>query len=99
DAAVEAAAGVAVAGRVGGANPGAAGRPVGDEPRHGVAAAVVVAEHLAKEAPDGGDRAEHPVSIYDSLFGEDVPDAGLGQDVCEREPVVAREAGADLIQA
>ena len=38
---MEAAPGVAVAGRVGRAGPEPAGRPVGDDPGHGVAAAVV----------------------------------------------------------
>ena len=72
---------------------------MGDDPRHGVAAAVVVAEDLGEEAPDGRDRAEHPVAVLDLMFVEGVPDAGLGQDVGEREALVAREAGAQLIQA
>ena len=99
DAGGEAAAGVAVAGRVGRAGLQAAGGPVGDDPRHGVAAAVVVAEDLGEEAPDGRDRAEHPVAVPDAVLVEGVADAGLGQDVGEREAVVAREAGAELIQA
>ena len=99
DAGGEAAAGVAVAGRVGRAGLQAAGRPVGDDPRHGVAAAVVVAEDLGEEAPDGRDRAEHPVAVLDAVLVEGVADAGLGQDVGEREALVAREAGAEPIQA
>jgi hypothetical protein len=71
---------------------------VGDDARDGVAAAVVVAEDLREEAPDGRDRAEHPVAVLDAVFGQDVEDAGLGQDVRERQPLVAREAGADGIQ-
>jgi hypothetical protein len=30
---------------------------------------------------------------------EDVQDAGFGQDIGEREPLVPREAGADRLQA
>ena len=70
---------------------------MGDDPRHGVAAAVVVAEDLGEEAPDGRDRAEHPVAILDAVLVEGVADAGFGQDVGEREALVAREAGAQLI--
>jgi hypothetical protein len=72
---------------------------VGDDARHGVAAAVVVAEDLGEEAPEGRERAEHPVAVLDLMFVEGIPDAGLGQDVCEREALVACEAGAELIQA
>ena len=90
-------AGVAVAGRVGRAGSQAAGRPVGDDARHGVAATVVVAEHLGEEAPDGGDRVEHPVAILDAVFVEDVQDAGFGQDVGEGKPLVAREAGRAVV--
>ena len=99
DAGGEAAPGVAVAGRVGRAGLQAAGRPVGDDPRHGVAAGVVVAEDLGEEAPDGRDGAEHPVAVADAVLVEGVADAGFGQDVGEREALVAREAGAELIQA
>jgi len=55
--------------------------------------AVVVAEHLAEEAPDGRDRAEHPVAILEAVLAEGVEDAGLGQDIGERQPPAAREAG------
>ena len=72
---------------------------MGDDPRHGVAAAVVVAEDLGEEAPDGRDRVEHPVAVLDAVLVEGVADAGLGQDVGEGEALVAREAGAELIQA
>jgi len=71
---------------------------VGDDARHGVAAALVVAEHLGEESPDGRDRAEDPVAVLDIVFVEGVADAGLGQDVREREALIAREAGAHLIQ-
>ncbi len=77
----------------------AAGHPVGDDPRHGVAATVVVAEDLREEAPDGPDGAEHPVAVLDAMFVEGVVDAGLGQDVGERQSLVAREPVAELIQA
>ena len=99
DAGGEAAPGVAVAGRVGRAGLQAAGGAVGDDARHGVAAAVVVAEDLGEEAPEGRDRAEHPVAVLDAVLVEGVADAGLGQDVGEREALVAREAGAEPIQA
>src|SRR5262245_7313120 len=72
---------------------------MGDDPRHGVAAGVIVAEDLREEAPDGGDRAEDPVAAADAVLVEGVADTGLGQDVGEREALVAREAGAELIQA
>jgi hypothetical protein len=60
---------------------------------------VVVAEDLGEEAPEGRDGAEHPVAVADAVLVEGVVDAGFGQDVGEREAVVAREAGAELIQA
>ena len=72
---------------------------MGNDPRHGVAAAVVVAEDLGEESPEGRDGVEHPVAVADTVFVEDVEDAGLGQDLGEREALVAREAGAELIQA
>ena len=56
---------------------------MGDDARHGVTATVVVAEHLGEEAPDGRDRAEHPVPVLDAVLVEGVVDAGLGQDVRE----------------
>ena len=59
---------------------------------------VVVAEDLREEAPEGRDRVEDPVAIADAMLVEGVADAGFGQDVGEREAVVAREAGAELIQ-
>jgi hypothetical protein len=71
---------------------------VRDDACDGVAAAVVVAEHLAEEAPDGRDGVEHPVAIDDVVFVEDVENAGFGQDVGERKPCVAREAVADRLQ-
>ena len=53
---------------------------------------MVVAEHLGEEAPEGRDRAEDPVAVLDAMLVEGVVDAGLGQDVGEREALVAREA-------
>ena len=49
---------------------------------------MVVAEDLGEEAPEGRDRAEDPVAVPDTVFVEGVVDAGLGQDVGEREAVV-----------
>ena len=94
----EAAPGVAIAGRVGRASRLAAGHPVGDEARHGLATGVVLAEDLGEEAPEGRDRVEDPVAVRDAVLVEGVVDPGLGQDVGEREAVVAREAGAKLLQ-
>jgi hypothetical protein len=68
-----------------------------DDSRHGIAATVVFAEYLAEKAPDGGDRAEHTVPIFDTIFVENRPDAGFGQNVHEREPLIARKAGAHRI--
>src|SRR5262249_22822767 len=73
--------------------------PMGDDPRHGVAAGVVIAEHLGEEAPDGGDGVEHPVAVPDAVVVEGLVDGGFGQDVGEGEPVVAREAGGEVIRA
>jgi hypothetical protein len=70
-----------------------------DDSRHGIAATVVFAEYLTQKAPDGRDRAEHSVAKLDAVFVENVPDAGLRQDVREREPLIARKAGAHRIQA
>src|SRR4051794_1146281 len=72
---------------------------MGDDPRHGVAAGMVVAEDLREEAPDGRDRVEDPVAVADAVLVEGVADAGPGEDVGEWEAVIAREAGAELIQA
>jgi hypothetical protein len=99
DAGGEAAACVAVTGGVGRANREAVGGPVGDDAGDGVAAAVVIAEHLGEEAPDGRDRAEHAVPVLDAVFAEGGGNAGLGQGVSERQPLTAREASADRIQA
>ena len=56
---------------------------------------MIVAEDLGEEAPDGRDRAKDPVAVTDTVFVEDVVDARLGQDVGDREAVVARsERGA-----
>ena len=52
---------------------------------------MIVAEDLGEEAPDGRDRAKDPVAVTDTVFVEDVVDARLGQDVGDREAVVARK--------
>src|SRR5262249_33742785 len=74
------------------------GGAVGDDAGHGVAAAVVVTEDLAEEAPDGGGGAEQAVAGPDAVVVEGLEDAGLGQGGGEGAGLVAREAGADLIQ-
>src|SRR5262245_58347744 len=66
--------------------------------RDGVAAAVVVAEHLGEEAPDGGHRVEQPVAERDAVLVERVEDAGLGQGISEGQAEVAREARANLLK-
>src|SRR5262249_44536832 len=89
---------VAVAGGVGRAGLQAGGGAVGEDARDGVAAAVVVAEDLAQEAPDGGRWAEQPVAIPDAVLVEDFQDAGFGQGAGEGQSLVARDVGADLLQ-
>ena len=69
-----------------------------DDSRHGIAATVVFAEYLTQKTPDGRDRAEHAVPKLDAMFVENIYDACLGQDICEREPHIARKAGAHRIQ-
>ena len=64
---------------------------MGDDPGHGVAAAVVVAEDLAEEAPDGGDRAEKAVAVLDAVLVERLEDAAFGQGVGEGKSLVARK--------
>src|SRR5262249_45672491 len=58
----------------------------------------VLAEDLAEEAPDGGGGAEQPVAVPDAVLVEGVADAALAQGVAEGQSLVAREAGADLLQ-
>ncbi len=70
-----------------------------DDSRHGIAATVVFIEYLTQKTPDGRDRAKHSVPKLDTMFVKNVPDAGLGQDVRERESLVARKASAYRIQA
>src|SRR4051812_31324490 len=74
------------------------GRPVCDDARHGVAATMVVVEYLGEEAPDGRNRAEDPVTVFDIVSVEGVADAGLGQDLSKGEALVARKASANLLQ-
>src|SRR5262249_49889550 len=59
----------------------------------------VGAEDLGEESPEGRDRVKPPVAVPDAMLVEGIVDAGLGQDVGEREAVVAHEAGAEPIQA
>jgi len=69
-----------------------------DDPRYRISATVVFVEYLTQKAPDGRDRAEDTVAILDALFVEHVPNAGLGQNVRERESLIARKAGTYRIQ-
>jgi hypothetical protein len=89
---------VAVAGGVGRARLQAGRGAVGDDVGDGVAAAVVVAEHLAEEAPDGRDRAEHPVPVRDPVLVEHAPDTILSQDVRQRQPLALREAARTVFK-
>ena len=70
-----------------------------DDARDRITTAMVVAKDLREEAPDGRDGIEYPVAVADAVLVEGIADAGLGQDVGEREALVAREACAELIQA
>ena len=65
---------------------------MGNDARDGVAATLVLAEDLGEEAPDGADGTEHPVAVLDVVLGQDLEDAGLGQDVSERQPLVVRKS-------
>src|SRR5262249_13725666 len=76
----------------------ASGGEVGDDSGHGITAAVVLAQDLAEEAPDGGDGTEQPVAILDAVLLKGVEDTEFAQGVGERESLVAREASADLLQ-
>ena len=70
-----------------------------DDSRHGIAATVVFAEYLAQKPPDGRDRAEHSVPKLNAMFVQNIPNAGLRQNVRKRESLIARKAGAYRIQA
>ena len=70
-----------------------------DDLRHSIAATVVFAEYLTQKAPDGRDRVEYSVPIIDAMFVENVPDAGLAQNVREGDPFIARKADVHRIQA
>jgi hypothetical protein len=59
---------------------------------------VVLAEDLAGEVPDGGDRVEHPVAVLDAVLVEGVEDAAFAQGVGKGQSLVARKASADLLQ-
>src|SRR5207248_8794035 len=94
----EAGASVAVTGGVGRTHLQASGGAEGDDSGHGITAAVVLAQDLAEEAPDGGDGTEHSVAILDAVLIESVEDAEFAQGVGEGQSLVAREASADLLQ-
>ena len=69
-----------------------------EDARDGVAAAVVVAEGLREEAPDGGNGAEDSVAEQNAVVVERVEDAVLAQGSGEGQALVAREAVADLLE-
>ena len=70
-----------------------------EDARDGVAAAVVVAEDLAEEAPDGGDGAEDAVAEGDAVLLQRVENAVPAQGIGEGQTLVARKASADLLQS
>ena len=76
-------------------------RAIDDEHRatvpHGVAATVVFSEYLTEKTPDGRDRVEHSVPILNAMFVENVPDAGLSQDVHERVEAWRRRKLAQVL--
>src|SRR5262249_5769142 len=83
DSSGEADAGVAVAGGVGRARREAGGGAVREDTGDGVAAAVVFAEDLAEETPDGGDGTEQAVAVLDAVLMEGVEDATFAQGLGE----------------
>ena len=89
---------VAVAGSIGRANGTATGYAVCNSSGHDIAATVIFAEYLAQKAPNGRDRTEHSVPVRDTMFLENGPNVGLGQDVGERKSLIARKATAYRIQ-
>ena len=68
-----------------------------DDSRHGIAATVVFAEDLTQKAPNSSDRAKHSVPKLHAMLVEHILDAGLGQNVRERESFIARKASAQRI--
>ena len=90
---------IAVAGGIWRANSIAIGRTMRDDSRHGITTTVIFIEYLTQKAPNSRDRVEHSVPKLDALFVENVPDAGLGQNVRKRESLIARKAGAHCFQA
>ena len=69
-----------------------------EDARDGVAAAVVVAEDLSEEAPDGGNGAEDSVAEQNAVLVERVEDAVLAQGSGEGQALIARETVADLLE-
>jgi hypothetical protein len=74
-------------------------RPMRDDSRHGVTATVVFAEDLTQKAPNSSDRAKHSVPKLHAMLVEHILNAGLGQNVGERESLIVRKASAHCIQA
>ena len=71
---------------------------MGDDSGHRITATVVLAENLAEEAPDGGDRSENSVSILGAMLIESVENIPFAQGVSERQSLAVRKASADLLQ-
>ena len=86
-------------GGIGRADPGTNGRLVRDDPGHGIAATVVVAQHLTEKSPDSRDRIENSIPILDAMVVEDIEDVGFGQNIRKGKPLVARKTGANFLQA
>src|SRR5262245_16609170 len=83
---------------VGRARLEAGGGAVSEDARDGIAATVVLAEDLAEEPPDGGDGTEQSVAVVEAVLMEGIEDAAFAQGVGEGQSLVARKAGADLVQ-
>ena len=49
-----------------------------DNSRYGIAATVVVAEHLTEKAPDCCDWIEHSIPKLDAMFIENIQDVFFG---------------------
>jgi hypothetical protein len=71
---------------------------VNEEARDGVAAAVVVAEDLREESPEGGNGAEDAVAEQNAMLVERGEDPVLAQGSGEGQALSTREAVADLLE-
>jgi hypothetical protein len=59
---------------------------------------MILTEHLAEEAPNGGAWIEQTVTVLDAVLVKGRVDVAVGQRVGERPSLVARQASADLLQ-